>query len=1168
MPTLAAAVAGQATSDRRLTVERKYTSARESTLDPCGVEWKLFHIEKPDMKFSAPADWSVNAVKVLATKYARKSGVPLGTVSVAEDGVPEWLWRSVPADGVACSGEDHAEQIFSRIAGCWTYWGWKLGYFQSEGDAKAFYDEWMYLLVNQIAAPASPQWFNTGLHWAYGIMGPNCGQWSIALKSQCGDTIPDPFNGDHHRKYDGTWKVASTVQPVNQSYTRVAASACFILSVKDSLVGPGGITDGWGTEARVFKFGGGAGSDFSKLRGEGEPLSGGGVSSGYLSFAKVSDAAAQAIKSAGTTRRAAKMNILHCNHPDIEKFIDWKEQEEYKVACLAVGSHLMRNKLENVYAERCGNSSLGFSADALSAAVSEAIDVEVPFSAVNRAISLAEQGKPLWPASGEYGVPPLYNTEWQGEAYATVSGQNANNSVRVTGEFLIAVRDDLPWNLIRRTDGSVHKTISARRLWDRIAETSWSCADPGVQYDDSIQEWNTCSADGRINGTNPCSEYMFLDDTACNLLSANLVKFARTKDFDLEKYQHVARLMTVAGDITVTMGAYPTQAIAEGSRNYRTLGIGYSNLGALLMRSGIAYDSDEGRAWAGLLTAALHFTCIDTSADLAEMHGPFPRYIDNREAVNRVIHNHCVAVRTRGEYRGLSVLPMENDLSLASESLSYAVRVIAAHAINKAEKNGVRNAQWTLLAPTGTISILMDCDTYGCEPEFSLVRHKKLAGGGSMVFVNQSVTSALKAFGLSADQRKQAGQYIEDNNTIEGWGGGVLSEQELAVFDCASSGGGTRSVSVSGHLKMMASIQPFLSGAISKTINMPEQTTIKDVRAAHDEAAALMLKAIAICRDGSKLSLPVTLPVAKKIVIPTRLHDADLPGPLAEVWSAASDIGPPKQQTVEKSATRPVAVRSPLPNRRRGDTQKMNVGGMTVYLRTGEYPDGKLGEIFLDVAEQGTDAQTSNRAWARAVSIGLQHGVPLEAFVKAFAFTHGPGAGPVHGHARLKMSSSLLDAVARDIGIHYLGLDELAHVQPDGDDDNHSDADSHIDDQAVHEKATEPADITDVLTGKVPLEVHIANRMAEKFEAVQVKMYESLENQILNGDPTKGVPVGIISEVSGQNYAAAKQEDTAFARRSGYTGDVCRNRSCGSFRVRRSGTCVTCEECGENSGCS
>jgi ribonucleoside-diphosphate reductase alpha chain len=1008
-----------------LSINRFFTKPGEDPLD--SVQWatKDSRITNPDgsvvfeMKDAeVPAAWSQVAADIMVSKYFRKAGVP----QVDADGEPVLDDKGEPVLGP----ERSARQVIGRLTSTWRMWGETHGYFASSEDAQAFEDELGYMLVNQMAAPNSPQWFNTGLHHAYGITGPSQGFWFV-----------DPDTGELESSPD--------------SYSRPAPHACFIQSIEDDLVNEGGIMDLWTREARLFKFGSGTGTNFSNLRAEGEPLSGGGRSSGIMSFLKIGDRAAGAIKSGGTTRRAAKMVILDIDHPDIEEFIDWKKVEEDKVRALI--------------------------------------------------------------AAG-------YPSDFNGEAYQTVSGQNSNNSVRVSEAFLRAVENDEEWELTGRVTGEVMKTVKARDLWRRIADAAWACADPGMQYDTTINQWHTSPAGGRINASNPCSEYMFLDNTACNLASLNLVKFYDddTQTFDIEAYKHAIRLWTMVLEISVTMAHFPSKEIAQGSYDYRTLGLGYANLGSLQMRSGIPYDSDEGRALAGALTAILTGDAYATSAEMAAVLGPFPRYEENAESMLRVMRNHRLAAHSAqdGDYDGVTHHVMSIDPDVCPAPLLEAARASWDTAVEMGEQYGYRNAQATVLAPTGTIGLLMDCDTTGVEPDFALVKFKKLAGGGYFKIANQSIDPALRALGYSSEQREEMVRYVIGSMSLEGTphinreslsdkgfteteidaiestlpgvfdlrhafnvfvvgeealqrmglteeqytsfdfdllnelgftssqieeanlaicgtqtieGAPHLADEHLPVFDTANRNGkiGTRFIHHTGHIKAMAAAQPFISGAISKTINMPNEVSVEDIEEAYHLSADLGLKAMALYRDGSKASQPLSSSTGEGDT--NEEEDAELTAALdTEARIVGGTFAPGVSPTqAYHGVNRP---RFLLPTRRTGFTQEAKVGGHKIFLRTGEYDDGTLGEVFIDLAKEGATLRGILGCFAIAVSKGLQYGVPLEEFVESFTFQTFEPRGMVEGHPNIKMANSIIDYVFRALGLEYLGRSDLVQVPP------------------------------------------------------------------------------------------------------------------------------------------
>jgi len=1193
-----------------------------------------------------PNGWSQVAADILAQKYFRKRGVPTKRKVVAEPDVPSWLWRQVPDEAALAElpeearscGETSAKQVFDRLAGTWTYWGWKGGYFDQEEDAAAYYDEMRYMLAKQMGAPNSPQWFNTGLHWAYGIDGPS--------------------QGHHYVDYK-TGKLTRA----ESAYEHPQPHACFIQSIEDDLVNENGIMDLWVREARLFKYGSGTGTNFSRLRGEGEPLSGGGKSSGLMSFLKIGDRAAGAIKSGGTTRRAAKMVTVDIDHPDIEKYINWKVLEEQKVAAMVTGSRLCEKHLKAVMAacvaarKTAGDPEAAFDPKQnpdLKTAMRAARKSLVPENLLLRVIQFARQGF----SDIDF---QTYDTDWDSEAYLTVSGQNSNNSVRLGNDFLSAVEDDGDWQLVNRTDGEVAKTVRARDLWSQIGYAAWACADPGLQYDTTINEWHTCASSGRINASNPCSEYMFLDDTACNLASLNLMTF-RGQDgrIDVEAYEHAVRLWTVTLEIAVLMAQFPSAAIAQRSYEYRTLGLGYANLGGLLMASGLSYDSDEGRALCAALSAIMTGVCYATSAEMASELGSFPAYGENRAAMLRVIRNHRNAAHGEADnYEGLSVLPVPLDgASCPDRALVDAARSAWDEALRLGEKHGFRNAQASVVAPTGTIGLVMDCDTTGIEPDFATVKFKKLAGGGYFKIINRTVPQALEtlgysaaeiegivryavghgsladapgvnherlkekgfteasiaaletalasafdikfafnkwtlgaafcetALGLSAEQLddvafdmlaalgftaaevEQANLHCCGAMTLEGAPG--LRHEHLPVFDCANKCGrlGKRFLSVESHIRMMAAAQPFISGAISKTINMDNAATVADCEEAYMLSWRLGLKANALYRDGSKLSQPLSSGIFQD------LDEDEAEAALEKVVEAPA--GERAQIVAERVIERVIerhGGRSRLPQRRKGYTQKAMVGGHKVYLRTGEYEDGSLGEIFIDMHKEGAAFRSLMNNFAIAISIGLQYGVPLEEFVEAFTFTRFEPSGMVEGNDAIKMATSVLDYIFRELGVSYLDRNDLAHV--------------------------DPADMVADSLGKGAKEGSLpeAERevVVERFKRFTSTGYVRNQLLVLDGGGGAQLAAGAHGHAAGSsigngaahghglsNGAAreaavmvdptlasevdVRMERVREARMKGYEGDNC--GECGNFTLVRNGTCLKCATCGATSGCS
>jgi ribonucleoside-diphosphate reductase alpha chain len=1202
-------------------IERAFTTAGRSPYEAIGFRTACSEIRNPDGSvvfklddIEVPSAWSQVAVDVLAQKYFRKAGVPGHLTRVEDKGVPKWL-RPRRADEAALEaapedhrygGETSAKQVFDRLAGTWTYWGWKGGYFDAEEDAQAFFDELRYMMASQYGAPNSPQWFNTGLNWAYGIDGPAQGH----------------YFADHK---------TGEVRASDSAYERPQPHACFIQSIADDLVNPGGIMDLWVREARLFKYGSGTGTNFSALRSANEPLSGGGKSSGLMSFLKIGDRAAGAIKSGGTTRRAAKMVTVDVDHPDIEEFVSWKVVEEQKVAALVAGSKLLARHLNAIMAA-CHSAGLDgddrFDPKAnreLRAALREARKVMLPDAALQQAILYARQGFTRIDI-------PTYTTDWDSDAYLTASGQNSNNSVRVSNDFLERVQEDRDWQLTQRTDGRVAKTMPARRLWDQISGAAWASADPGIQYDTTINEWHTCPGSGRINASNPCSEYMFLDDTACNLASLNLISFLKDEAFDVAGFEHAVRLWTMVLEISVMMAQYPSHKIAELSYRYRTLGLGYANLGGLLMAVGISYDSHQARALAGAITALMTGTAYAVSAQMAKELGPFAGYGQNRDAMLRVIRNHRRAAHgEKRDYEELSVRPVPLDPSqVPLAGLTEAARRSWDEALDSGERYGFRNAQTSVIAPTGTIGLVMDCDTTGIEPDFALVKFKKLAGGGYFKIINRMVPRALAKLGYDADQAEEIVRYAVGHGTLVGApdinheslaakgftpevleqleralpsafdikyafnqytlgqafcrdvlhlseaqladfdldllraigfsaaqceaanlyccgamtleGAPHLKNAHLPVFDCANPCGrlGKRYLSTSSHIRMMAAAQPFISGAISKTINMPATATVADCGKAYMDAWQLSLKALALYRDGSKLSQPLSSMILADI------EDDEEPANAQQV-----------AQVAERLVERVVAKRARLPNRRKGYTQKAVVGGHKVYLRTGEYLDGRLGEIFIDMHKEGAAFRSLMNSFAIAVSIGLQYGVPLEELVEAFAYIRFEPSGPVQGNDTIKMASSVIDYIFRELAISYLDRNDLANVDPT---ELHHDSlgdgakERHLKrDDAIQQLAS---------SGYVRGNLRLLQGGGPG-DRSELPAASAVGASIGGGGAASAL---LASESTEPALLDERLAQARLARLKGYEGDPCPN--CANFTLVRSGTCLKCDTCGSTTGCS
>jgi len=1125
-----------------------------------------------------PADWSQLATDIVVSKYFRKAGIPVldeaGKPVIGEDGKPK------------TGPEKSVKQVVHRLAGCWTHWGKQYGYFNSDEDAQAFYDELAYMLITQMAAPNSPQWFNTGLNFAYGLTGPSQGHWHV-----------NPASGQ--------------LEQTKDAYTHPQPHACFIQGVDDDLVNDGGIMDLWTREARLFKYGSGTGTNFSKVRGENEALSGGGKSSGLMSFLKIGDRAAGAIKSGGTTRRAAKMVCLDLDHPDIEDFINWKVREEIKVACLVEGlKHLPKEQQE-----------------------------------------IAKQMK------------LKLDYDFNGEAYMTVSGQNSNNSVRVPNRFIKAVEEDGDWNTTRRNNGKVHKKYKARELWKQVGYAAWRCADPGVQYDDTINEWHTCPQSGRINASNPCSEYMFLDNTACNLASINLMKLfdEQTRRFDVEGFKHACRIWTVVLEISVLMAAYPSREIARLSYEFRTLGLGYANIGTMLMVSGIPYDSDAGRAVCGAVTAIMTGESYAASAEMAKEHGPFPGFRKNRNDMLRVMRNHrAAAYNNAEEYEGLTVKPVAIDASKFNGKHPNTVGVLQAarecwdRALALGEQYGYRNAQTTVIAPTGTIGLLMDCDTTGVEPDFALVKFKKLSGGGYFKIANSSVEPALRNMGYSDDQIHNILTYVMGTLSLEGaphinqevlkakgftdeeldkteaclpsvfelafafspWNFGEetmqrlgfskeqwqkpsfnllralgfskkqireanevvcgtqtiegaphIKAEHLPVFDCANRCGrkGKRFIHYMGHVRMMAAAQPFISGAISKTINMPHEVSVGDIEEAYMESWKLSLKAVALYRDGSKLSQPLNSTSDDDASDDPELDDLKAmeaaackacgdPAPvLAE---KPADVPAPVEKVVVKIVERPLRRR--LPDTRASITHKFDIMGHEGYITVGLFEDNTPGEVFITMAKQGSTIGGLMDTIATLISLNLQYGVPLDAMVRKFEHMRFEPAG-MTTNSDIPIAKSFVDYIVRWMGMQFIPGYREANAPKRG---------NTVTAESVAPSAIAPVNDAPDSGGNGGGDV-LRNRenLREAFTGQPAESGGSNGNGNGHGNGNGGHGAAVLTphraELMTDTIAPTDSLSAAMSRLMG-DAPTC---TCGSITVRN-GSCYKCLNCGASLGCS
>jgi ribonucleoside-diphosphate reductase alpha chain len=1128
-------VMGKQQSNKGLQFSRRFTSETVKVFDQFEYDYRSSIIRNPSGEIvfemnnvEVPKQWSQIATDILAQKYFRKAGVPQPDGSLGR--------------------ETSVKQVAHRLAHCWRVWGERYGYFATEKDATIFYEELVYGILNQACAPNSPQWFNTGLYECYGIKGKPQGHYFVDAN-------------------DGQLKKSTS------AYERPQPHACFILSVEDDLVNDGGIMDLWVREARIFKYGSGVGTNFSNIRGEGERLSGGGTSSGLMSFLKIGDRAAGAIKSGGTTRRAAKMVCLDLDHPEVMDFINWKMEEEKKVGALI--------------------------------------------------------------AAG-------YPSDYEGEAYKTVSGQNSNNSVRIPNDFFEKLEKNEDWELKARTDGRIMKKIPAKEVWNQISYAAWRCADPGTQYDTTINEWHTCPNGGRIRASNPCSEYMFLDNTACNLASVNLRRFydEATNAFDVDGFEYTCRLWTTVLEISVLMAQFPSKEVAQLSYDYRTLGLGYANLGSMLMVMGIAYDSEEARGIAGAITAIMTGVSYKTSAEMAGVLGAFPRYKENKEHMLRVMRNHRLAAYDADEYENIGIKPQGIKAKYCLDYLLTSATKAWDEAVQLGEKHGYRNAQTTVIAPTGTIGLVMDCDTTGVEPDFALVKFKKLSGGGYFKIINQSVPAALRnlkysekdidaiikyavgsgtfagapfinhqtlsekgfiaeeikkldaavgsafeigfvfnvynlgeeclqrlgfkpeqyfnfewslleALGFNDEQIEAANDYVCGTMTVEG--APNLKDEHLSVFDCANKCGkkGERFIHAHGHIRMMGAAQPFISGAISKTINLPNEASVEEIADAYLLSWQLGLKACALYRDGSKLSQPLSNKSDKKKKnedITTPASALELTGETAEsnivdlgkltVQELLEEVQKRVQSSPDTKLKRQLATiveRRTLPAKRRGFTQKAKINGQALFLRTGEYADQTVGEIFIDMAKEGATMRSMLNCFAISISIGLQYGVPLEEFVEKFVFTRFEPAGMVE-HPNIKSTTSIVDFIFRALAYEYLGRTDLVHV---------------LDKPEVLNTGRDEWD-------EIPTSLEYEKKTPELSD-VRIVAGLGPKTDVQSGKAQR--------PASSAAKADSNSLDAVNAAAKSMQSDAPSCNVCGHITIR-SGTCYKCLNCGNSLGCS
>lgn len=1209
--------------EKGLKIKRVFTSKENNLLGQIVYEKRTSKIvdvsgkaifQKDDVE--VPESWSQVATDILAQKYLRKRGVPIEIAAKTDFSKNDSFTAFEPSLEKAdqTTGEWSIRQVAHRLAGTWAWWGEQYGYFNSSDDAEAFYDELKYTIIEQITAPNSPQWFNTGLNWAYGINGPAQGHYYV-----------DPTTGELTKSTD--------------AYTHPQPHACFIQEVNDDLVNPQGIFDLLTREARVFKYGSGSGTNFSNLREEGAQLSGGGSSSGVMSFLSVFDRAAGSVKSGGTTRRAAKMVILNIDHPDVEKFINWKVNEERKVVALVTGSKIAYEQLKSIMESAEVNGIDPEKNPELKKKIVTAKNLSVPLNYIKRVLMLVENG--IKAADFHF---KTFDTDYRSEAYVTVDGQNSNNSVRVTDSFMKAVESEREWNLISRIDGSVKKTVSARNLWDQIAEAAWESADPGLQFDTTINDWHTCPNDGRINASNPCSEYMFLDETACNLASINLNKFydAETRTFDVQKFRHVIRLWTIVLEISVLMSQSPSSKMAERTFQYRTLGLGYANLGTLLMKMGLPYDSDDARSVTGALTAIMTGDAYAVSSEMAKVVGTFERYEANKEPMLRVIRNHRrVAYSVApSEYEQLATTPKGIDPTTTPPYMLNAARESWDKALALGEKFGYRNAQVTVIAPTGTIGLVMDCDTTGFEPDFALVKFKKLVGGGYFKIVNQSVEPALlslgydeyqvhdilqyvlgsaslngaphinrqslrdlgfpddkldslesqlvsafnisflfnqyvlgadlvtslvpgkdistpdfnllKELGFTDEQINAANEYICGSMTVEG--APFLKEEHYAVFDCANKCGakGTRYIAPMGHVRMLAAGQPFISGSISKTVNLPEDATIADIEEIYMTSWKSGLKCNALYRDGSKLSQPLSTSsdegsvYSKLFDFTAEIEEEEQPEIAPEQVAKAVQL-----EAVATQTTSQLQPRRKMPLERVSITHKFEIGGHEGYITASLFEDGTPGEIFLTMSKEGSTLSGIMDAWAISLSLNLQYGVPLQVLINKYSHVRFEPSGMTNNR-NIPMAKSLVDYLARWLALKFLDADTAKRYHT----------------AELVERAMGNGDLKAENVKKIyhshkhePVAASASPTVQVKVETPTVAMIESSVSRQPESQPEQSKPQAADIDLDLLNKNQAQQA----LRQNNEDAPLC--SECGAVMIRN-GACYKCLDCGATSGCS
>lgn len=1049
-----------------------------------------------------PSSWSKTSIDILVNQYFRKDGLPTILRKVAEDNIPSWLQRS-EADiaklnnlpqNERYSAESSAKNVFKRIAGAWTYWGYKKSYFTSEEDAKNFFEEIQYIIYKQIASPNAPQLFNTGLHWAYGITGEAQGHYYFS-------------------------ETNNAILPSTNTYERPQTQSCFIQSVEDDLVNKDGIYDLMLKEAKIFKYGSSSGSNFSNIRGKGEKLSGGGHSTGVMSFLKISDFSADVVRSGGNTKSGSKMVVLDADHPEIEDFINWKIKEDEKIVSMVTGSNIVKRILELIF-EACKdyqgleeNKYNHLVNEKLKSVIFLASNLMVPEKYIDRALLLAKQNI--------YDINyAIFTTAWDLEASKTVTGKNTTTFISITNTFMTKYYNNENWYLINRYDGSSYKTIKTSEIFANIAMASWSCNNVGILFHDNTNDWNTCINDGLIKTSTPNFEYLFLDDTACSIAIINLIHFYKKDQnkliIDTEKLEHVTYLLTIALDISVAMGELPSLKIAQTSFKYRSIGIGYTNAASLLMSMALPYDSKEGRSLIANISAFITGCAYQASAKIAKIKCPFPAYENNKQVFINVIHNHLCALKNEDNYKNIHNKPQALNYNYCIDKGLYNKTLeIWQNILQLAQTIGFRNAQVSCIMPNNNVNIMLDCNTCGIEPDNSLIKYytdntgnynrvvspyviEGLSNLGyseeqiqdikhhligrktlkSAPFINKKTLSQLgftsvelekienslastfniqfsfnkyiigdefcenvlkldinqlknpnfsllEALGFTSEQITEANYYVNGYLTLED--APHLQKKHINIFTCSViSGKGTKYITPQAHINMVASVQPFITGGISKTLVLPYNSTIEICKEIYEYAWQVGIKVLSITREGSLLHHPLQATlfgnnILDKIDLLSIFLDSSIPKIIKQSQITSDNVIINASKYLAEYTLRKAPI-----GYRKGYTQKSTINNHKIYLHTSEYQDGKLAEIFIDVENEDSSFSKLMNSFATAISLGLQYGVPLEEFINAFTFSEFYPYGKVKGHNHIHYTTSMIDYIFRDLAINYLERYDLS----------------------------------------------------------------------------------------------------------------------------------------------